>query len=128
MATVEQSVMKTNHLMTVEGGWPLFGVGAEICASIMEGKATIVSSFFVVILLDTQATSASLFPFETFHRPLPPGPAFDYLDAPATRVTGVDIPMPYARNLEEISGPQVKDIIMAARRMLTGREESRATA
>lgn len=35
--TVEASVIKTNHLVTVEGGWPQFGVGAEICARIMEG-------------------------------------------------------------------------------------------
>lgn len=35
---IETSVMKTNHLLTVEGGWPQFGVGAEICARIMEGK------------------------------------------------------------------------------------------
>lgn len=35
--TVEASVAKTNHLVTVEGGWPQFGVGAEICARIMEG-------------------------------------------------------------------------------------------
>lgn len=36
--TIEASVVKTNHLVTVEGGWPQFGVGAEICAKIMEGK------------------------------------------------------------------------------------------
>lgn len=36
--TIEASVMKTNHLVTVEGGWPQFGVGAEICARIMEGE------------------------------------------------------------------------------------------
>ncbi|XP_035296397.1 pyruvate dehydrogenase E1 component subunit beta, mitochondrial-like [Cricetulus griseus] len=36
---IEASVMKTNHLVTVEGGWPQFGVGAEICARIMEGRA-----------------------------------------------------------------------------------------
>jgi len=30
--------MKTNHLVTVEGGWPQFGVGAEICARIIESK------------------------------------------------------------------------------------------
>lgn len=35
--TVEARVVKTNHLVTVEGGWPQFGVGAEICARIMEG-------------------------------------------------------------------------------------------
>ena len=35
--TIEASVMKTTHLITVEGGWPQFGIGAEICARIMEG-------------------------------------------------------------------------------------------
>ncbi|UYV78876.1 PDHB [Cordylochernes scorpioides] len=38
-ATINQSVMKTNHLITVENGWPQSGVGAEICARIMEGPA-----------------------------------------------------------------------------------------
>ena len=32
------SVKKTNHLVTVEGGWPQFGVGAEICARIIESE------------------------------------------------------------------------------------------
>lgn len=36
--TIETSIMKTNHLITVEGGWPQFGVGAEVLARIMEGK------------------------------------------------------------------------------------------
>jgi pyruvate/2-oxoglutarate/acetoin dehydrogenase E1 component len=38
--TIIESVMKTNHLVTVEGGWPQFGVGAEISARIMESKCT----------------------------------------------------------------------------------------
>lgn len=38
--SIETSVMKTNHLVTVEGGWPQFGVGAEICARIMEGNVS----------------------------------------------------------------------------------------
>uniref|UniRef100_A0A8B9HVJ4 Pyruvate dehydrogenase E1 component subunit beta n=1 Tax=Astyanax mexicanus TaxID=7994 RepID=A0A8B9HVJ4_ASTMX len=80
--TIEASVMKTNHLITVEGGWPQFGVGAEICARIMEGRA------------------------------------FNYLDAPATRVTGVDIPMPYAKILEDNSTPQIKDIIFSVKKTL----------
>lgn len=32
------SVKKTHHLVTVEGGFPQFGVGAEICAKVMESK------------------------------------------------------------------------------------------
>ena len=37
--TIFQSVMKTHYLVTVEGGWPQFGVGAEISASVMESVA-----------------------------------------------------------------------------------------
>ncbi|KAM3914905.1 pyruvate dehydrogenase E1 component subunit beta, mitochondrial [Leptodactylus fuscus] len=80
--TIEASVVKTNHLVTVEGGWPQFGVGAEICAKIMEG------------------------------------PAFNYLDAPVFRVTGADVPMPYAKILEDNCIPQVKDIIFAVKKTL----------
>lgn len=46
------------------------------------------------------------------------GPAFNYLDAPVTRVTGVDIPMPYAKILEDNSLPQVKDIIFSVKKTL----------
>jgi pyruvate dehydrogenase E1 component beta subunit len=41
--------------------------------------------------------------------------AFDYLDAPVLRVTGADVPMPYAANLEHLALPQVADIIEAAK-------------
>jgi len=34
--TICKSVQKTNHLVTVEGGWPQCGIGSEICARIME--------------------------------------------------------------------------------------------
>ena len=40
--------------------------------------------------------------------------AFDYLDAPVMRVTGKDVPMPYAENLEKLALPQVEDIIRSA--------------
>lgn len=33
---------------------------------------------------------------------------FDYLDAPPERVTGADVPMPYAANLEKAALPQVR--------------------
>lgn len=39
---------------------------------------------------------------------------FDYLDAPLERVTGADVPMPYAVNLEALAIPQVPDIIKAS--------------
>ena len=35
---IGNSLKKTNHLITVEGGWPHFGVGAEIAATVMESK------------------------------------------------------------------------------------------
>jgi pyruvate dehydrogenase E1 component beta subunit len=41
--------------------------------------------------------------------------AFDYLDAPVKRVTGLDIPLPYAANLEKLSLPQMDHIVEAAR-------------
>merc|ERR1711931_37330 len=80
--TIEKSVMKTNHLVSVEGGWPMFGVGSEICAQIMEGQA------------------------------------FNYLDAPVVRVTGADLPMPYAPQLEHKANVQVRDIILSVRKTL----------
>ncbi|KAK4222328.1 sterol 24-C-methyltransferase erg-4 [Podospora fimiseda] len=66
--SIVKSVKKTHRLMSVESGFPAFGVGAEILALTMEY-------------------------------------AFDYLDAPAQRVTGADVPTPYAAGLEELSFP-----------------------
>jgi pyruvate dehydrogenase E1 component beta subunit len=41
--------------------------------------------------------------------------AFDYLDAPVTRVTGEDVPMPYAANLEKLALPAVAKVVAAAK-------------
>ncbi len=41
--------------------------------------------------------------------------AFDYLDAPVTRVAGADVPMPYAANLEKLALPTVPDIVAASK-------------
>ena len=41
--------------------------------------------------------------------------AFDYLDAPVTRVSGKDVPMPYAANLERLALPRAEDVAAAAR-------------
>ena len=43
--------------------------------------------------------------------------AFDYLDAPVVRVTGEDVPMPYAANLEKLALPQAERIVEAAKRV-----------
>ncbi|MEQ9316604.1 MAG: pyruvate dehydrogenase complex E1 component subunit beta, partial [Henriciella sp.] len=75
--TVIESVKKTNRIVTCEEGWRFMGVGAEICATVMNE-------------------------------------AFDYLDAPPTRVHQKDVPLPYAANLEALSLPGTADIIEAA--------------
>ncbi|EJD53579.1 Thiamin diphosphate-binding protein [Auricularia subglabra TFB-10046 SS5] len=80
--TIKASVKKTNRLVTVEGGFPMFGVGSEICAQIVESEA------------------------------------FDYLDAPVERVTGADIPTPYAKNLETLAFPDTAVIVRVAKRAL----------
>jgi len=77
-----ESVKKTNRLITVEGGFPQYGVGAEVCAVVMESEA------------------------------------FDHLDAPIYRVTGADIPTPYANNLEVLSLPQPENVIRTIRKVL----------
>ncbi len=76
--TILQSVKKTNRLVSVEEGWPMFGLGSEMSALMMEE-------------------------------------AFDYLDAPVARVTGKDVPMPYAANLEQLALPQTADVVEAAK-------------
>jgi pyruvate dehydrogenase E1 component beta subunit len=44
--------------------------------------------------------------------------AFDWLDAPIKRVTGMDVPLPYAENLEKIALPQENDIVNAVLKIL----------
>jgi pyruvate dehydrogenase E1 component beta subunit len=41
--------------------------------------------------------------------------AFDYLDAPVARVTGKEVPMPYAANLEKLALPSVAEVVEAAK-------------
>jgi pyruvate dehydrogenase E1 component beta subunit len=41
--------------------------------------------------------------------------AFDYLDAPVMRVTGKDVPMPYAANLEKLALPSVAEVVATAK-------------
>jgi pyruvate dehydrogenase E1 component beta subunit len=41
--------------------------------------------------------------------------AFDWLDAPVKRVAGLDVPLPYAANLERMALPQPENIVEAAR-------------
>jgi pyruvate dehydrogenase E1 component beta subunit len=76
--TIVESVKKTHRIISVEEGWPGYGVGAEIAAVVSEE-------------------------------------AFDYLDCQPMRVAGVDVPLPYAANLEKLALPQVENIVEAAR-------------
>ena len=80
-ATIIASVKKTNHLVTVEEGWPYAGIGAEVAMTVIEG-------------------------------------AFDWLDAPPVRVHGVDVPLPYAANLEKLALPQPAWVVDAVKRIV----------
>jgi pyruvate dehydrogenase E1 component beta subunit len=44
--------------------------------------------------------------------------AFDYLDAPPVRVAGLDVPLPYAANLEKLALPQPQWVVDAVRKIL----------
>ncbi|HEY3777999.1 MAG TPA: pyruvate dehydrogenase complex E1 component subunit beta [Rhizomicrobium sp.] len=79
--TVIESVKKTNRIVSVEQGWPVCSIGAEIASQIVEQ-------------------------------------AFDYLDAPPLKVTGKDVPMPYAANLEKLALPGIDDVMEAVRTVL----------
>lgn len=78
VATILESVKKTNRIVSVEEGWPVAGIGSEISAVVTEL-------------------------------------AFDWLDAPVRRVTGADVPMPYAANLEKLALPDVVQIVDIAK-------------
>lgn len=47
-------------------------------------------------------------------------PAFDYLDAPAQRLAAWDIPMPYAKSLETMTTPGVKEVVQAVNKTMSG--------
>ena len=51
-------------------------------------------------------------------RPASPRAMFDELDAPVARVTGEDVPMPYARNLELLATPHEPEIIRAVKKVM----------
>jgi pyruvate/2-oxoglutarate/acetoin dehydrogenase E1 component len=46
--------------------------------------------------------------------------AFGYLDAPVMRLAGLDVPIPYNRNLEYHAVPQVENIVEEARKLVKG--------
>ena len=44
--------------------------------------------------------------------------AFNYLDAPIYRVTGADVPLAYAKSLEQASLPQAQNVILSIKKSL----------
>ncbi|GAJ45925.1 pyruvate dehydrogenase E1 component subunit beta-2, mitochondrial [Holospora elegans E1] len=46
--------------------------------------------------------------------------AFDFLDAPAMRLSGKDIPLPYAKNLESLCFPHVQDVVDSVKHLCKG--------
>jgi len=48
------------------------------------------------------------------------GEAFDYLDAPVRRLAGLDVPIPYNRDLERLAVPHTEDIVREARALVRG--------
>ena len=81
VATIAESVKKTNRCVIVEEGWPFAGIGAQVAYDVQKE-------------------------------------AFDYLDAPVTRVTGADVPMPYNKQLEKLAKPDPAKVIAACRQVL----------
>ncbi len=83
MATVIESVKRTNRIVTVEESFPVCSIGSEVCARVV-------------------------------------AEAFDWLDAPPTKVSGEDVPMPYAANLEKLALPNAAKVVAAVRRLVGG--------
>lgn len=78
MATLIESVKKTNRCVVAEEGWPQCSVASDVSAQLMEQ-------------------------------------AFDWLDAPVTRINSADVPLPYANNLEKAAVVGADDIVKAAK-------------
>jgi pyruvate dehydrogenase E1 component beta subunit len=79
--TIIDSVKKTSRVVSVEEGWPVAGIGAEIIALVTEG-------------------------------------CWDWLDAPPARVCGLDVPLPYAANLEKLALPQPNWVVDAVKKLV----------
>lgn len=105
--TIIESVKKTNRLVNVEEGWPQHGVGAEICGTYRDQPQP---------QRPRQRPGAHPEPTNPKSALMMESEAFDYLDAPVERVTGADIPTPYAIGLEKMVFPQVEDIVAAVLR------------
>ncbi|KAA1075428.1 pyruvate dehydrogenase E1, beta subunit [Puccinia graminis f. sp. tritici] len=90
--TIIESIKKTGRLVVVEGGFPMFVFSGQSIQSIGVGSEVVAQ------ICESEA--------------------FDYLDAAPERVTGADIPTPYALNLENLAFPDVPVIEKVIRRSL----------
>ncbi|KAG5366307.1 Pyruvate dehydrogenase E1 component subunit beta [Yarrowia sp. B02] len=77
--TIFNSIKKTNRLVSVEAGFPAFGMGSELCGVVNDSWA------------------------------------WDYLDAPIQRVTGAEVPTPYAIELENFAFPTPETVVKASK-------------
>lgn len=82
VTAIVNSIKKTHRAVTVEPGWPQYGVGSEVTARIMESEA------------------------------------FDYLDAPVYRCSAADVPLAYAKSLEDASNPQVENVVRSVKKAM----------
>jgi pyruvate dehydrogenase E1 component beta subunit len=93
--TIINSVKKTNRAVIVEEGWPHGGVAANLAVIVEEGWPHGGVAANLAALIQEQA--------------------FDYLDAPIARVSGLDVPMPYSKPLEQIAFPHEEQIADAVK-------------
>lgn len=105
-STINASVRKTNRLVTVEEGFPQHGVGAEIWLSSFL-LAHNFSSLSNVILFSSVHVNLTLYVCCFSDSASVVEDSFEYLDAPVERISGSDVPTPYAANLERMAFPQV---------------------
>jgi pyruvate dehydrogenase E1 component beta subunit len=70
--TIKASVKKTNRLVIVEGGFPMFGVGSEICAQIIESDVAKTSELIIIkkIGFDYKRNYNQIFITGTNHNPI----------------------------------------------------------
>jgi pyruvate dehydrogenase E1 component beta subunit len=108
-ASILASVRKTSRLVTVEEGWPQ-----------VRNQEFLKIMLLLILIVPTSLTRACFRAQNGIGADIAANvveEAFDYLDAPIERVTGADVPMPYAANLEKAAVPQVEDIVAAVKRI-----------
>ena len=124
---------KTHRILAVEEGWPQSGVssGDERSRALRRGRALQAGGERHEALVfwngmvgwqrkqpHCQALTVRGLACGAEITTIAVEEAFDDLDAPPERITGAEVPMPYAANLEAACLPNVEDIVRVAKRML----------